>query len=197
DRRDWSYSPLFSSVLSYSVFATGVRHVSGIEIYTPSEIEAVNGTDVKLKCTFSSTQPVTLTTAVVSWSFRGINSKVFYYQESGHPPLEGRFKDHVVWSGDVLKKDASITLQKVQPTFNGTYICQVRNRPDVHGISGEITLKVVDKVSMSEIGMLAAAVGGACAVVLVLLAIVVAVRFHRRKKMEKDIELHHPKPGVL
>lgn len=64
------------SVLSYSVFATGVRHVSGIEIYTPSEIEAVNGTDVKLKCTFSSTQPVTLTTAVVSWSFRGINSKV-------------------------------------------------------------------------------------------------------------------------
>ncbi|XP_026227456.1 myelin protein zero-like protein 2b [Anabas testudineus] len=197
------FNPVFRTWLLFFLGALvpGVRHVSGIEIYTPSEIEAVNGTDVKLKCTFSSTQPVTLTTAVVSWSFRGINSKVdesvFYYQESGHPPLEGRFKDHVVWSGDVLKKDASITLQKVQPTFNGTYICQVRNRPDVHGISGEITLKVVDKVSMSEIGMLAAAVGGACAVVLVLLAIVVAVRFHRRKKMEKDIELHHPKPGVL
>lgn len=61
------------------------------------------------------------------------------------PPIKGQFKDRVAWSGDVLKRDASITLQQVQPTFNGTYICRVTNRPDVHGNSGEIVLKVVDK----------------------------------------------------
>lgn len=71
--------------------------------------------------------------------------QVFYYQEEPIPPSVGRFKNHVVWSGDVMKRDVSVTLQEVQPTFNGTYICQVFNRPDVHGSSGEIILRVVDK----------------------------------------------------
>lgn len=67
---------ILMTVLSHLVFITGVQHVSGIDIYTPREIEAVNGTDVKLKCTFASTQPVTLETVVVTWSFRAINSKI-------------------------------------------------------------------------------------------------------------------------
>lgn len=71
--------------------------------------------------------------------------QVFYYHESPYPPSEGRFKDHVEWSGDVSKKDVSITLNQVPPTFNGTYTCQVRNRPDVHGSNGEIVLRVVNK----------------------------------------------------
>lgn len=71
--------------------------------------------------------------------------QVFYYQETAYPPEDGRFKGHAVWSGDVVRKDASITLQEVLPTFNGTYICQVKNRPDVHGSNGETVLKVVDK----------------------------------------------------
>ncbi|KAK2828474.1 hypothetical protein Q5P01_019508 [Channa striata] len=170
-----------------------VPGVSGIDIYTPSEIQAVNGTDVKLKCTFSSSQPVTPQSVIVSWNFRGINSQtdesVFYYQEQGFPP-DGRFKGRVVWSGDVMKQDASITLQNVQPSFNGTYICQVRNRPDVHGNNGEIFLRVVNKVSLSEIGILAAAVGGACAVALIVLAIFVGVRLYMTRKMENDTELH-------
>lgn len=57
-------------------FITGLRHVSGIDIYTPSEVEAVNGTNVKLKCTFSSSHPVTLQSIIVSWNFRPINSRL-------------------------------------------------------------------------------------------------------------------------
>lgn len=71
--------------------------------------------------------------------------QLFYYHEVPYPPDVGRFKDHVEWSGDISRKDASITLNRVPPTFNGTYICQVRNRPDVHGSNGEIFLRVVDK----------------------------------------------------
>eukprot|EP00064_Thunnus_orientalis_P010393 superscaffoldBa00001411_g10419 len=89
-----------------------------------------------------------------------------------------------------MRGDASITLQDVPPTFNGTYICQVRNRPDVHGSNGEIILKVVNKVSISEIGILAAAVGGACGVILLLLIIFVVVRFYRKRGTEDDIEMH-------
>ncbi|XP_074528780.1 myelin protein zero-like protein 2 isoform X1 [Halichoeres trimaculatus] len=127
----------------------GVRHVCGIDIYTPSEVEAVNGTNVKLKCTFSSSHPVSLQTVTVSWNFKPLNSgseeSVFYYLEVPYPPQIGRFKGHAVWSGDILRRDASISLHQVPPTFNGTFICQVRNRPDVHGSNGEIVLKVVNR----------------------------------------------------
>ena len=70
---------------------------------------------------------------------------MFHYQQEPYLPTEGRFKDRVLWSGDVSNNDASITLQGVPPTFNGTYTCQVRNPPDVHGVNGEIVLKVVNK----------------------------------------------------
>ncbi|XP_040908109.1 myelin protein zero-like protein 2b [Toxotes jaculatrix] len=172
----------------------GMRHVTGIEIYTPSEVEAVNGTNVKLKCTFSSSHPVSPQSVIVSWNFRPINSgtdeSVFYYQEVPYPPQDGRFKGHAVWSGDIMRKDASITLHEVPPTFNGTFICQVRNRPDVHGSNGEIVFRVVNKASLSEISILALSVGGACGVILILLGIFVAVKFYRKRRMNNDIELH-------
>ncbi|XP_047236005.1 myelin protein zero-like protein 2b [Girardinichthys multiradiatus] len=170
-----------------------LHHVWGIEIYTTKEVEAVNGTNVKLKCTFSSTHPVSPQTVTVSWMFRPINSQIavrmFYYQEVPYPPDQGLFKGHAVWSGDINGKDASVTLHEVQPTFNGTYICQVANPPDAHGNTGETVLRVVDKVSLSEIGLLAAIVGGSCGVILVLLSIFVAVRFYRRRQKERFTEM--------
>lgn len=192
------FSPMFRIwlvlLLGGGLVLPGVQHVSGIDIYTPTEVEAVNGTDVKLKCTFSSSHPVSPQSLTVSWNFRPLNSgsdeSVFYYQEVPYPPQEGRFKGRAVWSGDITRRDVSITLHGVPPTFNGTFICQVRNRPDVHGSNGEIILKVVDKVSFSEIGILAAAVGGACGVILLLLIIFVTVRYYRRRHMENDIEMH-------
>uniref|UniRef100_A0A667WC96 Myelin protein zero-like 2b n=1 Tax=Myripristis murdjan TaxID=586833 RepID=A0A667WC96_9TELE len=174
--------------------AAGLLQVRGIEIFTSSEVEAVNGTHVRLKCTFKSVHPLSPKTVSVSWNFRslipGPEESVFYYQETAYPPTHGRFKDHAVWSGDIMRGDASITLHEVPPTFNGTYICQVRNTPDVHGKNGEIVLKVVDKATLSEISILAIAVGGACGVILLILGIVVMVRCYRRRHMDTDIELH-------
>ncbi|KAL0193154.1 hypothetical protein M9458_011450, partial [Cirrhinus mrigala] len=70
---------------------------------------------------------------------------IFLYHGRAYPPDKGTFKGHAVWSGDVMKGDASITLQNVQFFFNGTYSCQVRNPPDFQGFAGEISLKVVQK----------------------------------------------------
>lgn len=42
-----------------------------------------------------------------------------------------------------MGRDASIIIRQVKFTFNGTYICQVKNPPDVHGTVGEIRLRVV------------------------------------------------------
>ncbi|TKS83488.1 Myelin protein zero-like protein 2 [Collichthys lucidus] len=156
----------------------GVRHVSAIEIHTAADVEAVNGTSVKLKCTFSSSQPVSLQSVTVSWNFRPLSG--------GTDESAGRFKGHAVWSGDILRRDVSISLHEVKPTFNGTFTCEVRNPPDVQGSNGEIVFRVVDKVSLSEIGILAAAVGGTCAVILVLLCIFVGVRYYRKKQKQKE-----------
>uniref|UniRef100_H2LYP2 Ig-like domain-containing protein n=1 Tax=Oryzias latipes TaxID=8090 RepID=H2LYP2_ORYLA len=168
--------------------------VSAIEVHTPSEVVAVNGSDVKLSCTFKSTQPVSDQSVTVVWNYRPPNSQaeisVFYHQGTPYPEEQGLFKGRVVWSGNVVKRDASITLQKVSPTFNGTYTCQVKNRPDVLGNHGEIDLKVVNKVSVSEIGILAAAVGGSCAVILVILGIIMGVKLYKRRQKEMmDIEV--------
>ncbi|XP_060941191.1 myelin protein zero-like protein 2b [Limanda limanda] len=171
----------------------GLQYVSGIEVYTPSDVEATNGTDVKLKCTFTSSHPMTHQSVIVSWNFRPMNSgtdeSVFYYQEKGYPPETGRFKDHAVWAGDITRGDASITLREVPPTFNGTYSCQVRNRPDVHGKNGEISFRVVDKVTLTDISILAIIIGSACGVILILFTIFIAVRLYRKRSMDHDIEL--------
>ncbi|KAL0994274.1 hypothetical protein UPYG_G00120090 [Umbra pygmaea] len=164
----------------------GVLQVCGMEVYTADEVEAVNGTEVRLKCTFKSELPVSQASVAISWNFLSLDQKttesVFYYQEKAYPPTEGRFKGHVVWSGDVMKQDASISLQDVLFNFNGTYTCQVRNLPDVHGINGEVTLRVVHKVSVSEIGLLAAAIGGSIAVVLLLMGVYMLIKYCKRQK---------------
>lgn len=42
--------------------------VAAVDIYTPGSLEALNGTDVRLKCTFQSNYPVERLT--VNWQFR-------------------------------------------------------------------------------------------------------------------------------
>lgn len=42
-----------------------------------------------------------------------------------------------------MGRDASIVVQQVKFTYNGTYICQVKNPPDVHGAVGLTQLRVV------------------------------------------------------
>uniref|UniRef100_A0A3P9IZ42 Myelin protein zero-like 2b n=1 Tax=Oryzias latipes TaxID=8090 RepID=A0A3P9IZ42_ORYLA len=195
-RQNWCIIKLSASCeLKFFFFLLHDRQVSAIEVHTPSEVVAVNGSDVKLSCTFKSTQPVSDQSVTVTWNYRPPNSQaetsVFYHQGTPYPEEQGLFKGRVVWSGNVVKRDASITLQKVSPTFNGTYTCQVKNRPDVLGNHGEIDLKVVNKVSVSEIGILAAAVGGSCAVILVILGIIMGVKLYKRRQKEMmDIEVY-------
>ncbi|XP_043095590.1 myelin protein zero-like protein 2b [Puntigrus tetrazona] len=197
--RVWIY--LFSALCA--LVLTGVHQVEGMEMFTPSELEAVNGTDVWLKCTFKSTHPLSEERVSVSWSFQPLGNTAgesfFHYQQRAYLPTAGIFKDHAVWSGDIMKGDASITLKNVQFRFNGTYSCQVRNPPDIHGFVGEISLRVVEKVSFSEIGILAIAVGGSIGVVLLILIIYIVVRVFRRQEddMAVDMENYKSKDQVL
>lgn len=72
-----------------------------------------------------------------------LSSQLFHYQQRAYPPVEGIFRKRIEWAGDVTGGDASIIIKEVKFIYNGTYICQVKNPPDVHGPVGEIRLRVV------------------------------------------------------
>lgn len=179
----------FLTVLS-GLAASGVLQVSGIRIYTSGDVEAVNGTDVRLKCTFQSSSPINPNAIIVSWTFRplmkGGEESVFHYQQRPYPPIEGNFRKRVVWAGDIMGRDASIILRQVKFTYNGTYICQVKNPPDVHGTVGEIRLRVVTTASFSELLLLALAIGGGIAAVVILLIIIVSCRRCKRRRQRQE-----------
>ncbi|CAL8360690.1 unnamed protein product [Merluccius merluccius] len=169
-----------------------------MKVYTASDMEAVNGTDVRLKCTFHSSATLNPASLTVSWSFRplgpGREESVFYYHQRAYPPVEGRFKKHAVWAGDIMGSDASIIVREVKFTYNGTFSCQVKNPPDAHGNAGEVRLRVVTSASFSELVYLVLIIGGAIGLGVILLVVTVSCRRCMKKRArqrhrEVDVEV--------
>ncbi|KAM4628063.1 myelin protein zero-like protein 2 [Polymixia lowei] len=188
---------VFLAVLS-GLTASGVLRVSGMRVYTSGDMEAVNGTDVRLKCTFQTSSPINPSAITVSWSFRplspGREESVFYYHVKQYPPLEGRFRKRAIWAGDIMGRDASIIVREVKFTYNGTFSCQVKNPPDVHGNTGEVRLRVVTTASFSELLLLALAIGGVIAIVVIILIIILSCRRCRRKRQRQRQEVNEEAP---
>ncbi|XP_057875296.1 myelin protein zero-like protein 1 [Melospiza georgiana] len=145
---------LFRGVNSFKLCSTegaGVQ-VSAVEVNTPEEMFVENGTDAKLPCTFTSVEVIS-SAASVSWSFQpeGAATRIsFFYYSNGksYPGKDIPFKDRITWAGDLNKKDASITISNMQFRDNGTYICDVKNPPDIVVKPGEIRVRVVEKDSL-------------------------------------------------
>ncbi|XP_029373689.1 myelin protein zero-like protein 2 isoform X1 [Echeneis naucrates] len=177
--------------------ASGVLQVSGIRISTSGPVEAVNGTDVRLKCSFQTSAPINVNSITVSWTFRplvpGREESVFHFQQKPYPPVEGIFRKRIAWDGDIMSRDASIIIRQVKFIYNGTYVCQVKNPPDVHGNVGEIRLRVVTTASFSELLILALAIGGGIAAVVILLVIILSCRRLKRKR-QRPLEVNEEAP---
>nr|XP_003229021.2 PREDICTED: myelin protein zero-like protein 2 [Anolis carolinensis] len=178
----------------------GLWTVSSMEIYTPGSLEVLNGTDVRLKCTFRSREPVGQR-LVISWDFQSRDKSqtefVFHYQDQAYPPQTGRFSGRVTWDGNAFKSDASIMLWNVGPGDNGTFFCHIKNPPDVDGVAGEIELSVVLKVSFSEIHVLALTIGGACALMIAVVVVVVVCRQRRKAGKDQAEETEMPEKEKL
>ncbi|CAI5795493.1 myelin protein zero-like protein 2 [Podarcis muralis] len=166
--------------------------VSAVDIYTPKSLEVLNGTEVRLKCTFRSYSAVG-SKLTVSWHFQpeepGRSEFVFYYSEEPFPPTSGRFKGRVTWDGNIHKNDGSIILWDTKPSDNGTFQCHVRNPPDVDGPTGEIQLRVVTKVTFSEIHILAFIIGAVCFLMIVIVVVVVICRYRKRRHGDTESEV--------
>ncbi|XP_032147392.1 myelin protein zero-like protein 1 isoform X2 [Sapajus apella] len=165
--------------------------VSGLEVYTPKELFVANGTQGKLTCKFKSTDTTGRLTSV-SWSFQpeGADTAVsfFHYsQGNAYPGNYPPFKDRTNWAGDLDKKDASIYIENMQFIHNGTYICDVKNPPDIVAQPGHIRLYVIEKESLPVfpvwvvVGIVTAVVVG----LILLISMILAV-LYRRKNSKRD-----------
>ncbi|XP_040307700.1 myelin protein zero-like protein 1 isoform X2 [Herpailurus yagouaroundi] len=159
---------------------------SALEVYTPKEIFVANGTQGKLTCKFKSTN-TTGTLTSVSWSFQpeGTDTTVSFFHYSQGQVYPGNyppFKDRISWAGDLDKKDASINIENMQFIHNGTYICDVKNPPDIVVQPGHIRLYVVEK-EILPVFPVWVVVGIVTAVVLgltLLISMILAVLYRRR-----------------
>uniref|UniRef100_A0A8B9PZT8 Myelin protein zero like 2 n=1 Tax=Apteryx owenii TaxID=8824 RepID=A0A8B9PZT8_APTOW len=136
------------AVLFLGVQLRALWPVAAVEVHTSKEVDAVNGTNLRLKCTFSSSSPISQRLSV-TWNFQpedqSSHEPVFYYLKEPYKMTTGRFKERVTWDGNIQRNDVSIVIWNLQPSDNGTFTCQVKNPPDVDGTIGEVRLKVVQK----------------------------------------------------
>uniref|UniRef100_A0A8C0U9K8 Myelin protein zero like 2 n=1 Tax=Cyanistes caeruleus TaxID=156563 RepID=A0A8C0U9K8_CYACU len=165
---------------------------AAVEVHTAKEVVAVNGTNQRLKCTFSSSSPVSQQLSV-SWNFQpedlSAHEPVFYYLKEPYKPPSGRFKERVTWDGNIERNDVSIIIWNLQPSDNGTFTCQVTNWPDSDPLRSPRT------VSFSEIHFLAVAIGSASVLMIIVVTAVIICRQRRRKARDKSKEKESLKMG--
>ncbi|XP_053164103.1 myelin protein zero-like protein 1 isoform X2 [Hemicordylus capensis] len=170
--------------------ALSLFQVSAVEVYTPPELSVENGTEAKLSCTFKSSEVIS-SAASVTWSFQAEGSTTtvsFFYYSNGkaYPGKDVPFKDRISWAGDLNKKDASINIANMRFLDNGTYICDVKNPPDIVVTPGEIKLRVVERGNLPAFPIVYVAmiaIGGVLGLVF-LIAVVVCV-VCRKKNSKK------------
>ncbi|XP_015441635.2 myelin protein zero-like protein 1, partial [Pteropus alecto] len=179
---------LLLSSLFLSAVTTGI---SALEVYTPKEIFVANGTQGTLTCKFKSPNTTGMLTSV-SWSFQpeGTDTMVSFFHYSQGQVYAGNyppFKDRISWAGDLDKKDVSIHIENMQFIHNGTYICDVKNPPDIVAQPGHIRLYVVQREILPVfpvwvvVGIVTAVVVG----LMLLIGIILAV-LYRRKNSKRD-----------
>ncbi|XP_072011791.1 myelin protein zero-like protein 3 [Engystomops pustulosus] len=114
----------------------GFISVECVDIRMSPEVYGVVGESARLWCGFTSSDK-TSELVSVDWSYRsskgGPTFSILHYQSKAYPTPEETFKDRIKWDGDVGRGDASILLEDLRLTDNGTFSCVVRNPPDVHG----------------------------------------------------------------
>nr|XP_028581461.1 myelin protein zero-like protein 1 [Podarcis muralis] len=135
---------------TWLVFCSATADIAAVIVSTPAELIVEIGKVAKLPCKFTSSEKIT-TAASATWSYRkrGTDDRpitFFYYSnEKAYDGKNTQFTGRSTWAGDFLKQDASIKIENMQPTDNGTYFCDVKNPPDVVTEERPIEVKVVEK----------------------------------------------------
>ncbi|XP_029428959.1 sodium channel subunit beta-2 isoform X2 [Rhinatrema bivittatum] len=190
-REAWLMNPLLC-LMGLSLFLW-VPCGWSMEITAPASVQAINGTDIRLSCTFLSCYKVNHKQFSMNWTYRECENcteeTFFTFQQKFINLKLDRFKERMEFSGNLNKNDLSITLQDVKLDDEGIYTCYVMNLPDRYRDHKKILLQVLTEAPPERDSTVAvivgASVGGFLAVVILVLMIVKCVR---RKKQGLNAE---------
>ncbi|XP_070621890.1 sodium channel regulatory subunit beta-2 [Erythrolamprus reginae] len=165
-----------------------------MELMAPPTVYALNGSSIRLSCTFNSCYQVDKKLFSLNWTYQtceNCTEEMFLQFKLKVIPVElQRFKDRVKFTGNPAKNDASFTLHEVQLEDAGLYNCYVMNPPDRHKGHGRISLQVLTEEPPERDSTVAvivgATVGGFLAVVILALVIVKCVRRKKQQRLNTD-----------
>ncbi|TSK16193.1 Myelin protein zero-like protein 1 [Bagarius yarrelli] len=164
--------------------------VASVEVYTPSEVFVENGTAGLLKCTFKSNQVIS-SQAAVSWSYIPEGSSdsagetIFHYAGGKGFPGTMQFNNRIEWAGDLNKKDGSIRIKNMQFSDNGTYLCDVKNPPDIGGKPSMTKLRVVKRESLPQTSpavIVGAVIGAIIGLIIIAIVAYLLIRVMRSSR---------------
>lgn len=168
--------------------------VSAMDVLVAHQINALNGTMVRISCSFTSCYRLDHTKFAMNWTYQENSNdteEMFMTFKNKIVPLRTeRFGERVKFAGNLDKNDLSITISDVQLTDEGIYNCYVRNPPDRIQGHGIIQLYVVTELPPPRDSTIAvaigASVGGMLALVILSMVVVKCVRRHKKQELISD-----------
>ncbi|XP_061684374.1 sodium channel subunit beta-2 [Syngnathoides biaculeatus] len=164
-----------------------------MDVIVPTKINVMNGSDIKIPCTFTSCYKIDANKFVMNWTYHeSVNDTervlLAYYKKKGMVALRpDRFADRVQFAGNLEKNDVSITLLDVQEEDEGIYNCYVINPPDrIHG-RGAVKLNVFTELPPPRDSTIAVAIGASVGGVLALLILSMVVVKFLRHHLKRDL----------
>ncbi|KAL7849559.1 hypothetical protein SRHO_G00211820 [Serrasalmus rhombeus] len=168
--------------------------VYSMDVLVAQQINALNGTMVRISCSFTSCYRLDPTKFAMNWTYQETlndTEEMFMTFKNKITPLRTeRFGDRVKFAGNLDKNDLSITISDVQLTDEGIYNCYVRNPPDRIQGHGIIQLSVVTELPPPRDSTIAvaigASIGGMLALVILSMVVVKCVRRHKKQELISD-----------
>uniref|UniRef100_A0AAR2IHI3 Ig-like domain-containing protein n=1 Tax=Pygocentrus nattereri TaxID=42514 RepID=A0AAR2IHI3_PYGNA len=168
--------------------------VYSMDVLVAQQINALNGTMVRISCSFTSCYRLDPTKFAMNWTYQetvnGTEEMFMTFKNKITPLRTDHFGDRVKFAGNLDKNDLSITISDVQLTDEGIYNCYVRNPPDRIQGHGIIQLSVVTELPPPRDSTIAvaigASIGGMLALVILSMVVVKCVRRHKKQELISD-----------
>ncbi|XP_030633815.1 sodium channel regulatory subunit beta-2 [Chanos chanos] len=163
---------------------------ASMDVLVSHQINALNGTMVKIPCSFTSCYKVDPSKFAMNWTYQqdqnDTHEMFMTYKKKIIPLKTDKFGDRVVFAGNLDKNDVSITIYDVQLSDEGIYNCYIHNPPDRVKGHGVIELVVLTELPPPRDSTIAVAIGASVGgmLALVILSMVVVKCIRRRKKQE-------------
>ncbi|KAJ8369032.1 hypothetical protein SKAU_G00090600 [Synaphobranchus kaupii] len=165
---------------------------SCMDVLVTQQLNALNGTLVKLSCTFTSCYKMDTSKFTMNWTYQetlnDTDEMFMTYKYRMMALRTMRFGDRVVFAGNLEKNDVSVTISDVQLSDEGIYNCYVRNPPDRQQGHGVISLSVLTELPTPRDSTIAVAIGASVGGILALLILsMVVVKCIRRKQKQEPL----------